>query len=174
MLLTREIFVMFLIIAPFSQKNILCYYEAHSRMMDHNMKFHPQSSRYTGFTLIEIMVVVVILSILAAMIVPKIMSRPDEARTVQAKQDLLTLQSALDLYKLDNGTYPTTEQGLGALVTKPSTPPVPDDWKQGGYLQRLPEDPWHAPYQYLNQDEEIRLFSYGPKGEHGDSVINLQ
>src|SRR5579862_3268956 len=90
-------------------------------------------NRLSGFTLIEVMVVVVILGILAAIIVPKIMSRPEQARIVKVKQDITAIQSALDLYKLDNGIYPTTDQGLEALVNRPSTPPVPRDWKSDGY-----------------------------------------
>src|SRR5476651_1292107 len=101
-----------------------------------------------GFTLVEVMVVVVILGILAAIIVPKIMSRPEQARIVKVKQDLLAIQSALDLYKLDNGLYPTTDQGLQALVTKPTDDPMPRSWKSGGYLQALPQDPWGQKYQY--------------------------
>src|SRR3984957_19440153 len=124
-----------------------------------------------GFTLIEVMVVVVILGILAAIIVPKIMSRPEQARQVKAKQDILAIQSALDLYKLDNGIYPTTDQGLQALVTKPTNAPQPQNWKSDGYLQRLPTDPWGEPYQYLNENDKLRIFSYGPKGKEGDSEI---
>ena len=93
-----------------------------------------------GFSLIEIMVVVVILGILAALVVPKIINRPDEARVVKAKQDILSIQSALDLYKLDNGTYPSTDQGLLALVDKPSSNPIPSNWQP--YLKSLPKDPW--------------------------------
>lgn len=119
-----------------------------------------------GFTLIEIMVVVVILGILAAMVVPKIMSRPEQAKIVKAHQDILALENALDLYKLDNGFYPSTEQGLQALVTQPTDDPAPTNWKSGGYLKTLPIDPWDHPYQYLNpgQHGEIDIFSYGPKG----------
>lgn len=124
-----------------------------------------------GFTLIEVMVVVVILGILAAIIVPKIMSRPEQARIVKVRQDILAIQSALDLYKLDNGTYPTTDQGLQALVTKPTLPPIPRNWKSEGYLQDLPEDPWGLPYQYMNDNEKLRIFSYGPKGKDGNSEI---
>ena len=98
--------------------------------------------KHAGFTLIEVMVVVVILGILAAVIVPKIMSRPEQARIVKAKQDVSAIQSALDLYKLDNGSYPTTDQGLAALVTKPTSDPIPRNWKSDGYLQKLPVDPW--------------------------------
>lgn len=124
-----------------------------------------------GFTLIEVMVVVVILGILAAIIVPKIMSRPEQARAVKVKQDLLAIQSALDLYKLDNGMYPSTDQGLEALIKKPSTAPIPQNWKSDGYLQQLPTDPWGQAYQYVNDNEKLRIFSYGPKGKDGNSEI---
>jgi general secretion pathway protein G len=125
--------------------------------------------RQRGFTLIEIMVVIAILGILAALIVPKIMSRPDEARRVAAKQDIGTIMQAMKLYRLDNGRYPTQEQGLHALVEKPTTEPVPNDWKDGGYLERLPADPWGAQYQYLNPGVhgEIDVFSYGADGKPG-------
>ncbi|HTM63469.1 MAG TPA: type II secretion system major pseudopilin GspG [Gammaproteobacteria bacterium] len=138
------------------------------------MKNYIKSSYYnrsSGFTLIEVMVVVVILGILAAIIVPKIMSRPEQARRVKVKQDILAIQSALDLYKLDNSLYPTTDQGLQALVTKPNTPPVPRNWKSEGYLQDIPMDPWGEAYQYLNDDGKLRIFSYGPKGKDANSEI---
>lgn len=138
------------------------------------MKNRVQSINYrsmSGFTLIEVMVVVVILGILAAIIVPKIMSRPEQARIVKVKQDLLAIQSALDLYKLDSGFYPTTDQGLQALVTKPTIPPVPRNWKSDGYLQDVPMDPWGLSYQYINDNEKVRIFSYGPKGKDGNSEI---
>ena len=128
-------------------------------------------SRASGFTLIEIMVVVVILGILAALIVPKVMSRPEQARLVKAKQDILSLQSALDLYKLDNARYPTTDQGLQALVTKPTTPPIPRDWKEDGYVREIPEDPWGEAYQYINDGEKLKIFSYGPDGKDGNTQI---
>lgn len=122
-----------------------------------------------GFTLIEVMVVVAIIGILAALIVPKIMSRPDEARVVAAKQDIGSIMQALKLYRLDNGRYPTQDQGLAALVTKPTTEPVPNNWKGGGYLERLPNDPWGNPYQYLDPGVhgEIDVFSYGADGKEG-------
>lgn len=117
-----------------------------------------------GFTLIEIMVVVVILGILASIIVPKIMDRPEQARQVKAKADIMAIQSALDLYKLDNGFYPSTDQGLQALVTPPQSEPLPRHWKAGGYLKTLPQDPWQQPYQYLNPGEhaEVDIFTNGP------------
>jgi len=121
----------------------------------------------SGFTLIEVMVVVVILGILASIIVPKIMDKPDEARIVKAKQDIRAIQSALEMYKLDNYVYPTTDQGLQALVKKPSTDPAPPHWKQ--YLDRLPIDPWDRPYQYLNPGVHgtVDIWSYGPNGPSG-------
>ena len=127
------------------------------------------SRRTNGFTLIEVMVVISILAILAALIVPKIMSRPDEARVVAAKQDIAALMQALKLYRLDTKRYPTTEQGLQALVAKPSQAPVPDNWKPGGYVEKLPLDPWGKPYQFLNPGlhGEIDVFSYGADGVPG-------
>ena len=127
------------------------------------------SRRTNGFTLIEVMVVISILAILAALIVPKIMSRPDEARVVAAKQDIAALMQALKLYRLDTKRYPTTEQGLQALVAKPSQAPVPDNWKPGGYVEKLPQDPWGKPYQFLNPGlhGEIDVFSYGADGVPG-------
>jgi len=122
-----------------------------------------------GFTLIEVMVVVVILGILAALVVPRIMSRPDEARQVKARQDIRVLESALKLYRLDNSTYPTTDQGLQALVSRPDTPPVPRNWPAGGYVDRLPVDPWGNPYLFLSPGakSEIDVFSYGSDGRPG-------
>jgi len=126
-------------------------------------------SRASGFTLLEIMIVVVILGVLAALVVPKVMSRPDEARQVAAKQDISALMQALKLYRLDNFRYPSTEQGLEALVSKPVTEPVAPNWKGGGYLDRLPKDPWGSPYQYLNPGVhgEIDVFSFGADRESG-------
>jgi general secretion pathway protein G len=124
----------------------------------------------SGFTLIEVMVVVVILSILAAIVVPKIMDRPDEARITKAKQDIRALESALNLYKLDNYIYPTTDQGLEALVQPPTVAPEPPKWKQGGYLDRMPLDPWGKAYLYLSPGEQGRafdLYSLGADGQPG-------
>ncbi len=127
-----------------------------------------------GFTLIEVMVVVVILGILAAIVVPRIMDRPDEARIVKAKQDIRALESALNLYRLDNYNYPTTDQGLEALVEKPNIPPEPAHWKSGGYIDRLPKDPWGEPYQYLNpgQKSAIDLYSLGADSQTGGEETN--
>jgi general secretion pathway protein G len=125
--------------------------------------------RARGFTLIEIMVVIVILGVLAALVVPRVLDRPDEARAVAAKSDIASIMQALKLYRLDNQRYPTTEQGLNALVAKPVDPPVPPNWKPGGYLERLPKDPWKNPYQYLNPGlkGEIDVFSFGADGQPG-------
>lgn len=126
-------------------------------------------AKASGFTLIEIMVVVAILAILAAVIVPKLMSRPDEARVVAAKQDIATIVQALKLYRLDNLRYPTSEQGLAALVIRPTLAPFPPNWRSGGYLERLPKDPWGNPYQYLSPGlhGEIDVFSLGADGSPG-------
>jgi len=133
-----------------------------------------RTRRQRGFTLIEVMVVIAILGILAALIVPKIMSRPDEARRVAAKQDIATVMQALKLYRLDNGRYPAQDQGLAALVKKPDTDPVPNNWKDGGYLERLPNDPWGAPYQYLipGAHDEVDVFSFGADGKPGGDGNN--
>ncbi len=122
-----------------------------------------------GFTLIEVMVVIVIIAILAALIVPKVMSRPDEARVAAARQDIGAITQALKLYKLDNMRYPTTEQGLQALVKKPTTAPVPENWKGNGYLEKLPKDPWGTPYQYLQPGlhGEFDVMSFGANREAG-------
>jgi general secretion pathway protein G len=124
---------------------------------------------WNGFTLLEVMVVVVIIGILAALVVPKIISRPDEARAIAAKQDIATLVQALKLYRLDNQRYPSSEQGLQALVSRPASAPLPPNWKTGGYLERLPKDPWGNAYQYLNPGlhGEIDVFSYGADGAAG-------
>ena len=124
-----------------------------------------------GFTLIEIMVVITILGILAALIVPRVVGRTDDARIAAAKQDIASLLQALKLYRLDNGAYPTTEQGLKSLLVKPTIEPIPQNWKQGGYLERssTPKDPWGNEYKYLNPGlkGEIDVFSYGRDGANG-------
>jgi general secretion pathway protein G len=131
-------------------------------------------SRIPGFTLLEVLVVVAILAILAAIVVPRIMDRPDEARRVAAKADTAAIVQALKLYRLDNGNYPQTDQGLAALVQKPTTNPVPSNWKQGGYLDKLPKDPWGRDYQYLNPGVrgEIDVFSLGADGARGGEGSN--
>lgn len=132
--------------------------------------------RLRGFTLIEIMVVITILGILAALIVPRVVGRTDDARIAAAKQDIASIMQALKLYRLDNGAYPATEQGLKALLAKPTIEPIPSNWKQGGYLERssLPKDPWGNEYKYLNPGlkGEIDVFSYGRDGQSGGEGID--
>lgn len=127
-----------------------------------------------GFSLLELMVVVVILSILAIAIVPRIIDRPDQARVARARSDIAVLESALQLYRLDNLGYPTTEQGLRALVEKPARPPLPPNWAGAGYVQSLPKDPWGADYQYLYPGlrGEFDVFSYGADGKPGGEGVN--
>ena len=112
------------------------------------------ASRQGGFTLIEIMVVVVILGILASVVVPRIMDRPDTARITKARLDIQAMESVLNQYRLDNFVYPSTEQGLEALVEKPSGDPEPANWSKSGYIKSLPKDPWNRPYLYLNPGEK--------------------
>jgi len=120
-----------------------------------------------GFTLIEVMVVIVILGVLAALVVPRVMNRPDEARAVAARQDIAAIMQALKLYRLDNQRYPSTEQGLQALVRQPTSGPAAANWK--AYLDKMPVDPWGKPYQYLNPGVkgEIDVFSLGADGQPG-------
>lgn len=127
-----------------------------------------------GFSLIELMVVVVILSILAVVIVPRVIDRPDQARVARAESDIAAIESALSLYRLDNRRYPTTEQGLQALAERPTRAPVPDNWAEGGYLSRLPTDPWGQDYQYLQPGVhgDYDLFSYGADGRPGGTGVN--
>lgn len=125
----------------------------------------------SGFTLIEIMVVVAILAILGATVVPLIMDRPNEARVVKAKQDIRAIEAALDLYKLDNFNYPSTDQGLESLV---SAPEDAQNWKDGGYLKKLPKDPWGRDYLYLSPGENgaIDIYSLGADGADGGDSFN--
>jgi len=125
-----------------------------------------------GFTLIELLVVMVILGILAGLIVPRFMERPEEARRVKAKLQIENLENALKLFKIDNGFYPSTEQGLAALVQKPETGRVTRNWREGGYLEKgvIPKDPWDNDFKYLNpgvHNRDFDLWSMGPDGEDG-------
>ena len=126
-----------------------------------------------GFTLVEIMVVVVIIGILAVLIVPRVVGRSDEARVAAAKHDIAAIVQSLKLYRLDNGRYPSSEQGLQALVAKPQSSPAPTNWRQ--YLDSLPKDPWGNPYQYLSPGVhgEIDVFSFGADGRPGGSGADL-
>ena len=130
------------------------------------MKKQMQHAKQRGFTLIEIMVVVVILGILAAFVVPNLMDQPIKAKITKANSDIGSIEAALDLYRLDNHRYPSTDEGLEALIDKPADAPA---WKEGGYLKKLPNDPWGNPYQYLNPGihSSIDVFSYGADGAEG-------
>ena len=130
--------------------------------------------RQSGFTLIEIMVVVVILGILAALVVPQVMSRPDQAKVTVAKGDIKAIAASLDMYKLDNQNYPSTQQGLEALVKKPTGNPAAKNWNAEGYLKKLPIDPWGNQYLYLSPGTrgKIDLYSLGADGQEGGDGTN--
>lgn len=132
------------------------------------------SAADAGFTLLELMVVVVILSILALVVMPRIIDRPDQARLARVKSDLAVIEGAVRLYRLDNFRYPSTEQGLKALVERPSSEPVPPNWAANGYLDRLPRDPWGGEYRYLEPGlhGDFDVFSYGADGVAGGSGID--
>lgn len=132
--------------------------------------------RQRGFTLIEIMVVVVIIGLLATLVLPRVLGRQDQAMIAKAKVDVQALTTALKMYKLDNFNYPSTEQGLEALVKKPAGEPEAKNWKEGGYIDRLPADPWGNPYQYLSPGEkmEIDVWSFGADGRTGGEEINAE
>jgi general secretion pathway protein G len=127
-----------------------------------------------GFTLIEIMVVVVILGILAGIVVPRLLDRPEEARRTKAAVQIKSLEEALGLFKLDNGFYPSTEQGLEGLVSQPETGRIPTKYRAGGYIKKVPLDPWGNPYIYLSPgaNGDFDLISYGPDGESGGEGEN--
>jgi general secretion pathway protein G len=133
--------------------------------------------RQRGFTMIEIMVVVVILGVLAALVVPQIMSRPDQAKVTAAQSDIKAIVMALDIYKLDNHNYPANQQGLQALVSKPSGTPPARNWNPDGYLKRLPIDPWGNNYQYRvpgSRGNAFDLYSFGADSKAGGEGLNAE
>lgn len=142
--------------------------------VSHGRRLRSAPSAHSGFTLIEVMVVVTILAILAILVVPKIVGRTDDARRTAAIVEIKNLEEALHLYKLDSAIYPTTEQGLKALVTKPTSSPIPERWRTGGYLPKVPNDPWNHPYVYLSPGThgDFDLLSYGGDGERGGEGKN--
>lgn len=142
-----------------------------------NMKLK-QRNKNLGFTLIEIMVVIVIMGIMAALVVPRVMSSTDDARKAAAVTDIKAMTDALKMYKLHNLNYPTQQQGLDALVNKPTISPIPKNYTPGGYLEKLPKDPWHNDYQYQNPGKhgDVDIYSYGADGptsagENGTTVV---
>lgn len=138
------------------------------------MRSNQRLIRQRGFTLIEVMVVVVILGILAAVAVPRIMDNPDKARAAKARQDVRAIEAALDMYRLDNYNYPSTQQGLEALVRQPSGEPPARNWKDGGYLRSVPKDPWGNDYLYLSpgSKSDIDVYSLGADGRPGGDGAN--
>ncbi|HJU40658.1 MAG TPA: type II secretion system major pseudopilin GspG [Tahibacter sp.] len=134
----------------------------------------PRPCRGSGFTLIEMLVVVVILAILAAVVVPQVMQHPGEARVARSKADIQAIVTSLNTYKLDNFNYPSTEQGLEALVTKPAGSPDAPNWRKGGYLDRVPKDPWGRAYLYLapGTHGEIDVYTLGADGKSGGDGEN--
>ena len=125
-----------------------------------------------GFTLIEIMVVVVILGVLSALIVPNVISRPDEARAAAARLGVQQIGNALEYYRLDNGFYPSSDQGLEALVSQPAGFPEPKNWNREGYLNNIPEDPWGEPYLYFNEDRSVDVYTFGADRQEGGEGVN--
>ena len=140
--------------------------------MMHSTNHSTIHSTKEGFTLVEILVVVVILGILGAVVVPQILGRPDTARIQAAKTDLRTLSTNLDVYRLDNFQYPSSEQGLEALVEKPNGFPEPKNYSPDGYIKKLPTDPWGSPYIYERNDNNFILFSLGADGQEGGDGLN--
>ncbi|MDH5614138.1 MAG: type II secretion system major pseudopilin GspG, partial [Gammaproteobacteria bacterium] len=133
-----------------------------------------KKSNHKGFTLIEVMIVVIIIGILATLVVPKLIGRQDQALVTKARHDISTLENALKLYRLDNYNYPSTDQGLEALVTKPAGTPEPRNWKKGGYIERMPKDPWGNDYLYLNPGihGDIDIYSLGADAQEGGEEMN--
>lgn len=144
------------------------------------LSFRPKLKNQKGFSFLELMVVVVILGILATYIAPRFMGRTEDAKAVKAKVDIAALETSLKLYELDNGFYPTTEQGLAALIEKPATEPIPTNWKKKGYLakRKIPKDPWGKEYIYLSPGihDDYDIISYGadraPGGDGKNRDIN--
>lgn len=130
---------------------------------------NPLTRKQKGFTLLEVMVVVVILGILASFVVPNLLGNKEKADQQKAVTDIVALENALDMYKLDNSVYPTTDQGLEALVSKPTGSPEPRNYRNDGYIRRLPKDPWGGDYQYLSPGDKgnIDVFSLGSDGQEG-------
>lgn len=143
---------------------------AGARKVRHTNKPVPQGE--AGLTLVEMIVVLAIIALVAALIVPNVIGRPDQARVTTANTDIQSISAALKMYRLDNGDYPTSQQGLKALVERPATPPVPAGWAQGGYLSQMPTDPWGNPYVYEAQSGNFSLKSLGKDGKPGGEGLD--
>ncbi len=138
------------------------------------MKQSFRRARQSGFSLIEIMVVVIIIGLLASIVAPQVLNRADEARVQKVKSDFKSIQTGLKLYRIDNYVYPTSEQGLQALVERPAMAPQPRNWDENGYLERLPTDPWGNPYLYLSpgQSQDYNIYTLGADGVSGGEDQN--
>jgi len=132
------------------------------------------NKKQRGFTLLEVMIVVVILGVLASLMLPSLMGNKDKADRQKAISDIVTLENALEMYKLDNGVYPTTEQGLSALKKKPTIAPIPRNYRSDGYVRRLPKDPWGNPYQLKSPGDHgaVDIYSFGPEGVEGKEPVS--
>jgi general secretion pathway protein G len=125
-----------------------------------------------GFTLLEMMIVLVIIAVIAGLVTVNVMGRPDEAKATTTKSNVSSIVGALKMYRLDNGAYPTSEQGLKALVERPTTPPVPGSWAQGGYLSAPPLDAWQKPYEYHSDGTSFTIRSFGRDGKQGGEGVD--
>ncbi|PSW13119.1 type II secretion system protein GspG [Photobacterium sanctipauli] len=138
------------------------------------MEVYLMQRKQRGFTLLEVMVVIVILGVLASLVVPNLLGNKEKADQQKVVTDITALEQALDMYKLDNSVYPTTDQGLDALVTKPTSSPEPRNYRDNGYIRRLPKDPWGYDYQYVMPGEHgpVDIFSLGADGQEGGEGVN--
>jgi general secretion pathway protein G len=141
-------------------------------LLRQNSKRRTTPNGESGFTLLEMMIVLVIIAVIAGLITVNVMGRPDEARATTTKSNITSINAALKMYRLDNGTYPTTEQGLKALVERPTAAPVPGSWAQGGYLSAPPLDAWQKPYEYQSDGMSFTIRSFGRDGKPGGEGVD--